>query len=187
MDGRTNGRTTPPSSVSRIRRRHPRIEWKLLYEWGKHSNGAVSKDGSAGYPLSNLYDKKCQWPASHTKRRFGDRRRPTPFEFRFLQNAALSSCKFEVACLRLVLNIEFLPNSRHACQIAARVSPVAGAGLRARGGKEPVGPLCQHLNANFPVRSLSLSMCVAVVDSKLHRASHSHGNVSHVVVGEEYY
>ena len=58
------------------------------------------------------------------------------------------------ACLRLILNIEFLPNSRHACQIAARVSPVAESGLRC-GGKEPVGPLCQHLNANFPVRSLS--------------------------------
>ena len=84
--------------------------------------------------------------------------RPKPFEFRFLQNAALSSCKFEVACLHLILNIEFLPNSRHACQIAARVSPVAESGLRC-GGKEPVGPLCQHLNANFPVRSLSIHVC----------------------------
>ena len=153
------------------------------------SNGAVSKDGPAGYPLSNLYDKKCQWPASHTKRRrFADRRRPTPFEFRFLQNAALSSCKFEVACLpaphiEYRVSAEFatcLPN--HGSGFPPLLSPAY-----ALGGKEPVGPLCQHLNANFPVRSLSLSMCVAVVDSKLHRASHSHGNVSHVVVGEEYY
>ena len=86
--------------------------------------------------------------------------RPTPFEFRFLQNAALSSCKFEVACLHLILNIEFLPNSRHACQIAARVSPVAESGLRSRreGTSRSALPTSQ---CKFS-RSLSLYPCVSL-------------------------
>ena len=126
-------------------------------------------------PLSSLCDEECQWLAGIQS---GDSK---THAFQFFQIAA-----FEV-CLqpRHILNIEFLPNSRHACQIAARVSPDVAASLRDRRGRGPVRTLslslCQHLNANFPARALSLSLLpMSVADSKLHRASHSPGNVSNV-------
>ena len=87
--------------------------------------------------------------------------RPTPFEFRFLQNAALSSCKFEVACLPAP-HIEYRVSAEFATCLPNRGSgfPPLLSPAYALGGKEPVGPLCQHLNANFPVRALSLPLNV---------------------------
>ena len=70
---------------------------------------------------------------------------------------------------RHILNIEFLPNSRHALPNRQLGFPRRDAAY-AREGREPVRSLCQHLNANFPARSLSVRP--TVVDSKLHRTSH---------------
>ena len=64
------------------------------------------------------------------------------------------------ACLRLILNIEFLPNSRHACQIAARVSPVAESGLRSR--REGRNQSVRSANISMQIFPFALSPCVSL-------------------------
>ena len=83
-------------------------------------------------------------------------RRPTTHAFRI---SILAKCRVPAASLKSPApHIEYRVSAEFATCL-----PNLGSGFPpllspayAREGKEPlVGPLCQHLNANFPVRSLS--------------------------------
>ena len=129
-------------------------------------------------PLSSLCDEECPWLASHTKRRFQDPR------LSILPNCRLRSLLAAAPHIEYRVSAEF-----------ATCLPHRGSGFPRRRGQptrskgKGTSPHSLSLSLSLPTsqckfscsRSLSLSLLpMSVADSKLHRASHSHGYVSNV-------